>query len=508
MGLTQMKRKTKEAARAAKGQQPATQDQGETDPLVIERYKRQDKELTGNPFAGLGEALSSAKLAVPTLESLAGVADIGSAIEEKKKAAEKIREGIAAALIFLLEVFRRLTGCADNDERRFVKEELADSQEKAQAYLGQTLEIKGALGTIAATAYLRTVLTMDYQSAEEVQSMLHELVERKLLVVHGKGPAVQIGYQNYSLGDFGFDADDIRVVTSVVEQFSRAVKTRERERRTNLRQGLLAASEITLDQALAGEDGKCLLSVPPEAFTDRDGKNRWRGGGEVLFQFSDKVVTPVRASGSVENLIADISDRGGRLVRASLKWETPPHIEGLARDFAKKLGLRDLSVARDKARDFLTLWHIIQRGIRHAEAVKEQETELAELTARAEITPVQFFGLNGSGSPVFDKPALLQLKGVIRLDTSNLYNPFLLVQRGVEDGQEVIGLSAIPAFLEGYLGKYVGRTFPASDRRACPELSNLLHQIRGQQEMAVATATADSNPASDEANPAEEEVTD
>jgi len=48
----------------------------------------------------------------------------------------------------------------------------------------------------------------------------------------------------------------------------------------------------------------------------------------------------------------------------------------------------------------------------------------------------------------------------------------------------------IPPHLQKAFGKYIGKKLPLNDRRACPELGNLVDKIRGQQEMAAATATA------------------
>jgi hypothetical protein len=446
-----------------------------------------------NPFANLGDALTELSLGVPDLDSLADVDSVGQGLEAKKAAAVKVREGIANALKFLLGLFRRLAGCEDRIEKRFIQEELQESEDNARGYLGKVLNLKGALRTIAAGTYLKTVLTMDYSSPDEVAMMLRNLVDNGLIVSKGEGPCVTIGYQVYRLGDFGFDAEDVREITGVIEQFSRVVKTKERERRAQLQKEIAGQSQISLQEALDGKTGKCLVTVPAESFIDRSTKKPvWRGGGEVLFDFADKLIKPIRASGSVERLVGDLADRGGRITRHSLTWEKASGLNGLAQGIQRKLDV-SWSDAQDLARDFLTIWHLLNRGIRHAEEVVKQADELAQLTAKAEITAVQFFGLNGTkdGKPIEGKPALLQLQGVVRLEDRNLYNPFFLARRMTEEGKELVEALEIPAYLEGYLE--TGKKFPI-DRWNTP-VGDLIQKIKGQTEMTVATAAAIANPA-------------
>ena len=451
--------------------------------------KPDTKTVTVHSFAEIGEAITQLKLSVPKLKSLKGLDGLSGSVKEKMEAAKKIRGDVADALKFLLGSSKQLTACADHDERRFVMEELKEPEAEARAYLTQVLELKGALKTVAAAAYLKTVFTLDYTSHEQVQAMLNDMVSRGLLTSAGTGSPIMVGYLHYRLGDFGFDEADVAGISAVVEQFSRTAKTMENQRRQALTVELEKMAEVSLPEVLAGKNGRCLVDVPSEGHTDKQGKSHWYGGGRILFDFQKEFVVPVRASGSCERLIADIEKRGGKITRHSLTWDTPPGWNSLVNWGVRNLDLNRPS-AEAYAKDFSTLWHMAQRGIRHHKEKLAQAEIKADMEKRAQITPLQFFGLNGlKGKPVEKKAALLQFDGAFKARGSQrLFNPFFLAVRTTENGTGFFEVAEIPPHLQGILGNYVGKKFPIDDYRGCPDLGDLMESIKGQCQMAATTA--------------------
>ena len=448
-------------------------------------------ETTLKGFAGLGVAAAKLKLSVPTLASLKSLDGLGDTIQGKREAAGKIRGDVADAAKFILASNRQLAACTDHDERRFLEEELNETGKAANEYLVQVLELKGVLKTVAAMAYLKTVLTMEYASPLEVNTMLGELVKKGILIGGSgqQGSPITIGYLHYRISDkLGLDATDIDEISGVVEQLSRAVKTMERERRDTMTEEMKAQANISLEDALAGKVGKCLVYVPPEAYRDSKDVEKWRGGGNVMFDFGKNEVAAIQASGSVERLIADIAARKVVLYRSHLTWKTTPPFRVLVESIAKNLELSRFQ-AESYAGDIMTLWHMLRRGIAHDKEVKAQAKAKEEMLVKAEITAMEFFGLNGAGGkPVQNKTAFLQFDGVFHLRDTKLFNPFLLATRGMDADKEFLEVVEVPSHLREHLGNYVGKKFLTNDRRAFPELSDLISKIRAQQEMAATVA--------------------
>jgi hypothetical protein len=444
--------------------------------------------ITGNALEMLGSALSQLKIGVPTLESLSSMDNLKGSVAEKMAAVATIRGGIADALSFKLMANRQYLACTDSTERRFVAEELAPSQDKAAEYLTRVLAMDGAIGTVAAITYLKTVLTMEYENSKEVNLMLKDLVDRKLLTSKGNGERVSIGYSWYHIGDFGLEPEDIREIAQVIEQFSKVVKTMERERREATNQEMAAQANITLEEALGGKTGKCLVHIPAEPF-EVNGVTKWRGGGDVTFDFGEKIIKPVRASGSIERLIIDIVNYGAVLTRHSLTWKTAPPFVGLVNDVMGNHPELTREDAQDYAKDLMTLWHMMKRAIKHLTDTKAQEASLQEMLTKATISATQFFGLNGNeGIPSYDQPALLQFDGIMKLADRNLSNPFFLATRGTENGKEYFEVVETPPHLRELFGETTGMKFPINRRDTL--LGDLVNKIKGQTEMVAATATA------------------
>lgn len=445
-----------------------------------------------DPFANLGQKLAELKLSVPTFDAaiLAKLEGTAGSVEGKMQAVGKVQEGVANALKLLHSARKQYVAYATDRLRlRFAKEELAAAEEKANNYLTQVLQLKGALRSVAATSYITTSLTMEYASAEEVRAMLNELVDRGLLVSGGAGPVIIIGYGHYHIGEFGFEKEDITKISKVANELSRIVKTMERERRDAMNKEMVTESTITLNQALAGQNGTCLVHVPAESYTDREGATKWRGGGDIFFEFGKTHIIPIRASGSVESLVHDIAQRDARLPRHSLTWKSAPGHFAIVGSILRNDREITEPQADRLAKDVLTLWHMLRRGIKHAEEIKRIEADRVTMEKKSTITAEQFFGLNGTEGQSVNGTVMLQFDGVIKSrDGQKIFNPFLLVTRGTEEGGGAfIEVVEVPPHLQLAFGSFAGKRFPADNHQICPEVSDLLGKIRGQREMVAAT---------------------
>lgn len=446
--------------------------------------------------------LEGLKLSVPTFQALMDLDKLATTVAGKVEAAKKIQGSVADALKFLLDFHRAVATCKDRTERRFVLEEGQGKEAQANEHLSQVLGLKGGLRTVAALAFLKTVLTMDYKHADEVHYMLKGLVAMGILVQSAdKGTPITIGYLHYKISpDFGLDAEDIAEVGAVVGKLSNHIKTLERQRREAMTKQMEAEADITLDEALEGKNGKCLVHVPSETFfrkvvdeatkQETQVKDR-RGGGNVYFDFQPDSVVALKASGSVERLIADI---------ARQKVSVPRHMLGLKKEemtrgsLARSVG-REFNLDREKAWDYagnlMTLWHMLRRGIEDHQSKKQILHLKKAMEVEADITMLQFFGLNGSEGHPKDGTALIEYGGKIKLRSGRkLFNPFLLVTRVTEDDKAFFEVAGVPPHLQDVFGQFEGKRFPMDGNyQECPELGDLLDEVQGQQEMAAATAT-------------------
>lgn len=475
-----MKKTLKQAGKPEAPKPPVTEATADE----IQQTVNKGSGFTASPFAEIGKAIGKLKLSVPTFVPPGDLSNLATSVAGKIEAARRVQDGVAQGLKFVLEAHRQLVRCTGHLERRFAKEELDETLGKVNEYLTQVLGLKGSLRTVAAAAYLKTVLGLDFATAEEVRIMLNDLVSRGLLVTSGVGSPITIGYLHYKIGpDFGLDQEDIAEVGRIVNQLSLTVKKLEHDRRQAMDKEMVAQANVTLDEVLANKDGTCLIKVPAEAF-EKDGQTQWRGGGNITFQFG-KEITAIRASGSVERLIADIGRRGASLPRHALTWDKAPGFYAAKQAALKNHGLSD-SEGEQRAKDMITMWHMLRRGIARHNEIKARQAQKQEMAARATITAEEFFGLNGSTGQPKDGVALLAFDGAVKTREGRLISPFMLVSREGESFE----LVELPPHLDDAFGKFMGKKFPVGDLRQAREFGDLISKIRGEMEMAAATADA------------------
>jgi hypothetical protein len=430
-------------------------------------------------------------------------ANLDEVVSEELDANEKNQGNIADALKRLIKNFRVVETCgADETKIRIVKVKQEKSEATCHNFIAEVLtEVTGVLKTLAARTVITTALSMgtECNSPKEVQFLIDILVKHELLKTKAKGETVQIYHRTYGFGDYEFDRKDLASIRDAAEALYKALRPKEREWEKAKSMVMTETANIPLEEAIKGRTGLCLVHVPARMYTkDVRGQEFTKRSkkGDLLLRFEDKFIVPVSATGAISQSVTDIIERGADqlLMRKSVEslTEEPPFV-GLARDLGKRFGINladDWSSAEDCAKDFLTLWRMIRRASEHIAETAQAKKSYEQMEKVAEITPAEFFGLNGT--PVQDKVALLYMDMVIDLardKQDDVYQPFFLVKRTTDNGQEYFEVTEIPSHLQSYLGKYVGKKFLANDRNACPRLHGLITQIGEKVALASASDT-------------------
>ncbi|MFA6992469.1 MAG: hypothetical protein WC269_04305 [Candidatus Gracilibacteria bacterium] len=503
--------KTKTTAEAVKTEQkPKASAKAGAKPKAVavekteEAVKVQVPATAGrNGLEELEELTKGLVLAVENMPEIPDLTDLDDTIEGMVANIRKIEEGIPNALSFLAEVDKKI----DSYKEDQVAYQLAKSRYTAHAnqmkeYIDRMLknpvqEYRAA----AARSYLRTVFSQQIESLIDAAKMLADLVTRELLVMMGPEGLISIGHCRYNLNnELGLYESDVEGITRMIADFSRRIKQLEGARREEQVKEMKAQAEITLEQAMefTGDEknknpvscGKCLVEVPAE----QKQNGEWLGGGNILLDFQQDKVVVIRASGAIEKLASDMYvDRLGvrilvTMPRYMMWWDKAPAMGQQFDKFAWAIkhqhGLSDRE-AENYVRKLQTLWHLSHRGVKANEDRKATRKARQEMKVKANISPADFFGLNGlRGLPKLGK-AFLEFNGELKTkDSTTLFNPFFLTIRDEDDDGQFIQIDEIPPHLERTMSQYVGRRFPAS--KHYPEnLARLLSAVRSQVDMEV-----------------------
>lgn len=418
----------------------------------------------------------------------------GSNTEEIFAAIDKIRQGIPAALKFLAEGGAQLEAISDRVKRRAAKIIWEKRADEASGYLEHALDksLPDHLRAAAAMAYLNYRFSQEFKNPVEANDILSDLEARGLLIKQeGQGP-ILIGYQHYSLGQFGLEPEDQEEVQGKIAEFCRRQMQAVKEERR--RQGLEMEAKANIDIAglLGKKVGRCFLEIPAESFEKRDGSQGWRGGGQILVEATEKDIIPISATGSIEKVVQGMVERRVVLQRHTLTWDTPPGCNQKTFDRMMEAVMNRSDLTAEEAEKWINsvkaLWYLIHRGIDAISAKEKAKEEFKQFEKEADISACQFFGLNGSAGNTQSGTALLSFDGNFKRDGKpSVASPFVLVRRSDEGENTIVEVVKIPRHAYEFLKEHVGKKYAeGKDFNGCPaNLGRLLRAIRGQEELAA-----------------------
>ncbi len=404
--------------------------------------KRNDGEkvtLT-NGLASLSADISKLKLAIPRLQKAAGLENPEDRVAAILEAAAEIETDVPTAVESLLKIDRQIAEArAEGNDRKIQALEQVSAEQTAvcEAYLSEILHQDGLLGKVAGIAYIKTALTVSYQNPDEMMRGIYKLVDRGLLVA---GMKVKLGYNKYYdlPKSLGLNAKEAQEVISTIEQAQKVYVGMESQRREAAKKRMENEASITVDELVAGKEGRCVAYLPAEK---RKGyKHEWRGGGHITFETAKgRGIKLVEAAGSVYKIVNDIAALGIVILYEFLNWGREATREAkefklvgnefkVVRTYEKKYlvevpklyAIINLVVARKLATEenaeeyadkLLTAWHMLDKARRHLEENRANEQVRVDMEKQAEITVSEYFGLNGAnGIPVEGKVAFLQFE--------------------------------------------------------------------------------------------------
>lgn len=459
------------------------------------------KDVDGG-LQGLGDIAKSLKSQVPKLRALPDLSKLNLAerVEATRQTAKQIEEDVASAVAKLCEIRRTIAQYRDDRlALKLVSKETAGDVSEMEDYLERVFSLEDTiLLQVAAVAYLKARLSQEFHDFAEVKESLDDLINRQILVqTPAMGPEqgpISIGYSHYKVAEkFGVEPEDLAEATSVVERFSRRFKQLVHQQREEQIKEAEEKADISLEEMLAGSNGKCFIEVPPEPKLDRegniivkDGREQWLGGGKLLVEATERDIIPLVGIGSIEPVVRKMVFMGVRLLRHQLEWDTPPGSgrEGFQRVQAGVMRTRDLDShqAEEYVNKLRGLWYMVHRGVKSLENKEAMENLKQEFSDEADITPVVFYGLNGKST---DGTALLEFKAAFKLKNSKeIYQLFFLAKIFKKAGKRVVEIVSLPEHLTDLLGEFVGKQYPVENNFAqCPQrLGQVLRGIRSRVE--------------------------
>lgn len=441
----------------------------------------------------LSELTVNLKLYVPKIRKVPQLdpGDMETMIAEKVKVCQQIQEDVANALKFLCDVKRLLECQPDRTGRKIVESETKKDVAEMREYLEDVLSVEDPIYLqTAVLAYIGSALSQEFSDHEQAHTALHDLEEREILIKAGPDGPVTIGYQHFELNSvFGFETEDVAEINKAAAKFSRRLKSLEYQRRQEKERETRNEADIDLAEALNGANGKCLVEVPSESYEATDGTEGWRGGGKMLTSFTDKEIFPIVGVGSIERSVETMSSLGISLNRYELNQGFPPGI-GRAFSNARKDVMSRMGINWEDAGAFLkkkqAFWHLLRRGVLKLRDKEAMEQLREELQAKAEISAEQFFELNGAEGAIHGTACLFFEGAFQQKEGGSVYNLFFLAKKGEENGRKTVEIAEVPDHLQGLLGNFVGKPFPAENNFSnCPgHLRRMFRGIRGQMDMA------------------------
>jgi len=441
------------------------------------------KTVVITDISQLGEAVKAISIKIPELKApdLAGVEGDVDALANAMKAA---REGVSNALAIKRQTDGLLAKFAgDKDKLKAAKLQVATSLAGIEQFLtdilghGHTL-VKQA----AAIAYIQASLSVDFKNEREAHAALYDLENPRGIMAPVKDGPILIGYKRYSLDPkWKFQPEDVADISVAIDQFATRLQKLVKDQRQLDGAILEKRATISFEDMLAGDNGTCVIDVPPEQIRN----DQWLGGGKLLVEANSQNVTPVAAVGSIERVVAEMISRRVKVLRHQIDWAFAP-ASGKSFEKVRYAVACQLRISDDDAEIWVnkmkSLWHMIDRARKEAEVKIRAAAQKEGMRAEATITPAQFFGLNGANGVPQEGLAFLEFMGVFRTNGQQpIYDLFFTCAYSQES--DTVKLVGVPDHLQNTeLGEMQGREFPADNNyRDIPEpLGRMLRAIRGK----------------------------
>lgn len=448
----------------------------------------------------LKEAIGNLKLKVPELpkDLMADPKRHNEVIRAIAAGVGQIEESVPNALKYLGDAQAYVNGFADRTERKIAQREIAQDMDGARDYIADCLaQEEPFYRSAAAKAYLLYVFSQDYESQEEMRKELANLCDLGLLVEDKEGKILIGGYQRFRIGGiFELDREEQKEIEDKVANFSRTLTQLFYQERTEKAEVMKQEANITPDQLRQGVAGKCLLSVPAEAYTDSTGKERWRGGGKILVETrmvgakQIPTIFPIAGVGAIEREVDTIEKMKVDLPWHTLKRDFPPG--STKKNFEQEVDVisRYRGLDQKDAEAFLkkrqVLWHLCKRAFRVLDSEKQFNQQKDELQKEATIKrPEDFFGINGS--PRAEGIALIDFQGAFNQNgMPSVYNLFFLAERSKEAGQDTITIVKAPPHVEKLFSPFMAKKFAEGENfHGLPSvLGRIFRAVRGQVDLA------------------------
>lgn len=434
------------------------------------------------------ESFEALKLELPSDFASAG------ATEQIYDEATKVGSGVVAALKWIADKDAHIASIADRMKRRIATDEMNKKQAKVEEYLRNYLNHEVLYFKLsAAMAYLRYYSSLVFKNLDDANKMLADSERRGLLIKDDHGP-ILINYQRYRVGEFGLEPEDTQEIETSFAEFSRGLMQLVNQNRQSKTTEMKKETEIDMDGLRGNKIGRCFLSVPPESYKDNEGKTKWRGGGSLLVEATDKEIFPLSASGALEKSVKSMEEMDVRLQRYTLGWDCPPGAGQRAFDRVKDEIMRRRDITDSDAERHVNLirvlWYLIDRAFKAVDTNGRLEEVREEFQKRTTITQNQFFGLGEDAQPR-NGIACVGFEGALHTDNkSSVYSPFFLVERSAEHGTSVIKLIDMPPHVYELLGTCVNREYvEGKDFGGLPNVfRRTLCNIRNQLDMAAEIA--------------------
>ncbi len=434
-------------------------------------------------------AKQPSKIIIPTFHS-PDLKGLGGNVEKMKEEMSKITSGVTEAITFIRSAYAQLASYAEDKlGLKLARASVGAGVEQAKTYLDERLTCDVEIGGIpipkqvAAVAYIQAVLGVEVKDNDEEVAFtaMRDLQDRGIVVPKADSDKeyIMIGYQGYKVSDkWGFDEADKADITASLKKFADGIRIVRKHKREKQVASMESRANVTLTEVEAKADGLCLLKVRPEPRFDKEtgeplldratGKQLYHPGGKLLVEFRGNSVSPVCGSGAIDRVVEDMLR-----LRVWIPYST--------------LSMERFSLDRREGRDYfllaLRLWTLVTNGIDGYHAEEAQKNAVEKLTEHAEISALEFFGLNGAaGIPVNGKLALLKADGVYQHKGRGpkYFDPCFLVKGEGEGEERLFELVAIPPSLKELLGEYIGKKFSVGNNFGACLFGNLMRFIKNQ----------------------------